>query len=139
MIPAPRSLATFRTRRGVYFGSYAMRPYLPVALLFRYPGTGDQADTHLAKAGRPGGVRFPAGIATHSTEQVFYFDDRDLLHCENYGLVVSGGALGAIPSRDMREFSGGHGPDQTQALFPRQPDRTSLPEPLLVSIGLVTN
>ena len=40
-------------------------------------------------------VRFPADIATHSTEQTLYFDQRGLLKRHDYNVEISGGTPAA--------------------------------------------
>jgi hypothetical protein len=49
---------------------------------------------------------FPPEIATHSTEQVFYFDKKGLLRRQDYNVDVLGGAPSANYASEHKEFSG---------------------------------
>src|SRR5258708_14376416 len=80
-------------------------------------------------------VRFPADIATHSTEQTLYFDQKGLLKRHDYDVEISGGTPAAHYVSDLREFYGIVFPTKRR-IFPRQPDGRSAPEPLVVSIDL---
>jgi hypothetical protein len=49
---------------------------------------------------------FPPEIATHSTEQVFYFDKESLLRRQDYKVDVLEGAPSANYASEHKEFSG---------------------------------
>jgi hypothetical protein len=51
-------------------------------------------------------VTFPLEIATHSTEQVFYFDKEGLLRRQDYNVDVLGGAPSANYASEYKKFSG---------------------------------
>jgi hypothetical protein len=80
-------------------------------------------------------VRFPSNIATHSTEQTLYFDQRGVLKRHDYGVEIAGGTQAAHYVSDLKEFLGIIFPTKHR-IFPRQPDGRSAPEPLVVSIDM---
>jgi len=80
-------------------------------------------------------VRFPADIATHSTEQTLYFDQQGLLKRHDYDVEISGGTAAAHYASGLKKFSGIVFPTKRR-IVPRQPNGHSVPEPLVVSIDL---
>ncbi|WP_406373839.1 hypothetical protein OH781_40510 [Streptomyces sp. NBC_01550] len=80
-------------------------------------------------------VRYPNHIATHSREQVFYFDRDGLLRRHDYDAEVSGSGPAAHYVTDHKEFNGIVVPT-TRRVYLRQPDGSRAPEPLVVSIDL---
>jgi hypothetical protein len=77
----------------------------------------------------------PADIATHSTEQTLYFDQRGMLKRHDYDVEITGGTPGAHHVSDLREFSGIVFPTKRR-IFPRQADGHSAAAPLVVSLDL---
>ena len=80
-------------------------------------------------------VRFPADIATHSTEQTLYFDRQGLLRRQDYNVEIDGTAGAAHYVYDHKEFSGIVFPTKRR-VFRRQPDGRPAPEPLIIAIDL---
>jgi len=80
-------------------------------------------------------VTFPAGVATHSAEQTFYFDQHGLLKRHDYDVEISGGTPAAHYVAEAEEFFGIRVP-MKHTIFGRRPDGTSAPEPLVVSIDV---
>ena len=121
-----------------YFAGSAMWTYLNTPFLLVRPGVESEELEPWRESGetwRRLKVRFPADIATHSTEQILYFDQQGLLKRHDYDVEISGGTAAAHYVSDLKEFSGIVFPT-TRRIFPRQPDGHSLPEPLVVSIDL---
>jgi hypothetical protein len=80
-------------------------------------------------------VRFPADIATHSTEQTLYFDRQGLLRRQDYNVEIDNTAGAAPYVYDHKEFSGIVFPTRRR-FFRRQSDGHPAPEPLIISIDL---
>jgi hypothetical protein len=121
-----------------YFAGCAMWTYLNTPFLLARPGVESKEIEPWQEAGetwRRLKVRFPPEIATHSTEQTLYFDQRGLLKRHDYDVEIAGGTPGAHYVSDLKEFSGIVFPTKRR-IFPRQADGHSLPEPLVVSIDL---
>jgi hypothetical protein len=121
-----------------YFAGCAMWTYLNTPFLLARPGVESSEVEPWQEAGetwRRLKVRFPKDIATHSTEQTLYFDQRGLLKRHDYDVEIAGGTPGAHYLSDLREVSGIVFPTKRR-IFPRQPDGHSAAEPLVVSIDL---
>jgi len=121
-----------------YFAGYAIWTYLNTPFLFALPGVETeeiQPWEEKGEAWRRLKVTFPAGIATHSAEQTFYFDQHGLLKRHDYDVEISGGTPAAHSVSELEEFSGILVPTK-HTIFGRQPDGTSAPEPLVVSIDV---
>ncbi|MFJ7071902.1 hypothetical protein [Streptomyces sp. NPDC098781] len=92
-----------------YFAGYAMWTYLTSPFTFGSPGfrteelppvvEGDEQWNRLK-------VTFPDEIATHSREQVFYFDQEGLLRRHDYTAEVINAGPAAHYAFDHREFGG---------------------------------
>jgi hypothetical protein len=80
-------------------------------------------------------VRFPSDIATHSTEQTLYFDQRGLLRRHDYDVEIAGGTPAVHYVSDLTTFLGIVIPAKHR-IFPRKPDGHSASEPLVVSIDM---
>jgi hypothetical protein len=121
-----------------YFAGCAMWTYLNTPFLLVRPGVQSDELEPWQEAGetwRRLRVRFPADIATHSTEQTLYFDQQGMLKRHDYDVQISGGTSAAHYVSDLKEFSSIMFPTKRR-IFPRQPDGQSMPEPLVVSIDL---
>jgi hypothetical protein len=121
-----------------YFAGYAMWTYLNTPFLFALPGVETrELDTwdENGETWRRLKVTFPQRIATHSTEQTFYFDQRGLLQRHDYDVDVAGGAPAAHYVSALTNVSGVIVPTK-HTIFPRQPDGSSAPAPLVVSIDI---
>ena len=121
-----------------YFAGYAMWTYLNTPFLFALPDveTEEIESWHEnGEAWRRLRVTFPPGIATHSAEQTFYFDQRGLLKRHDYDVDISGGTTAAHYVSELEEFSGIIVPTRHR-IFGRQPDGKAVPTPVVVSIDL---
>ncbi|WP_028935678.1 hypothetical protein [Pseudonocardia spinosispora] len=106
-----------------YFVNYALWNYLTFPFLLTYPGVrtseiepwqeGDETWRRLQ-------VTFPESIATHSTEQVFYFDDRFLQRRMDYAPRVVGSSPAAHYTSGHRTF-GGFTIPTLRHVYPRDP------------------
>jgi hypothetical protein len=121
-----------------YFAGYAMWTYMNTPFLFALPGVQAKEIDAWEENGevwRRLKVTFPLNIATHSTEQTFYFDQQGLLKRHDYNVDVSGGTPAAHYVSELEEFSGIIVPTKHR-IFGRQPDGKAVAEPLVVSIDL---
>lgn len=121
-----------------YFAGYAMWTYLTTPFLFATDGVATEELPEWRENGetwRLLRVTFPAGIITHSTEQTFYVGADGLLRRHDYDADVLGGSPVAHYIDGYTEISGIQVPTKRKVL-PRQPDGTSVPEPVIVSIDL---
>ena len=121
-----------------YFAGYAMWTYLNSPFLFALPGVETeeiQPWQENGEAWRRLKVRFPAGIATHSAEQTFYFDQHGLLKRHDYDVEISGGTPAAHSVSELKEFSGILVPTKHR-IFGRQADGSAAATPLVVSIDV---
>jgi len=78
-----------------YFAGCAMWTYLNTPFLLARPGVESEEIEPWKEAGetwRRLKVRFPNDIATHSTEQTLYFDQKGLLKRHDYDVEISGGS-----------------------------------------------
>jgi hypothetical protein len=93
----------------VYFSGYAIWTYLTSPFLLRLPNVRLEEMEPWDKQGqvwRRLKVTFPPEIATHSTEQVFYFDKEGLRRRQDYNVDVLGGAPSVNYTSEHKEFSG---------------------------------
>jgi hypothetical protein len=93
----------------VYFSGYAMWTYLTSPFLLKLPNVRTEEIEPWDEQGqvwRRLKATFPPDIATHSTEQVFYFDKKGLLRRQDYNVDVLGGAPSANYASEHKEFSG---------------------------------
>jgi hypothetical protein len=121
-----------------YFAGCAMWTYLNLPFLLTEAGVeswriepwnaGDETWERLR-------IRFPAHIATHSTEQTLYVGVDGLLKRHDYDVEIAGSTPGAHFISDYREVQGLMIPTRRR-IFPRQPDGQAMSEPLVVSIDL---
>lgn len=121
-----------------YFAGYAMWTYLTVPFVLAEPGFVTQALDPWEQDGetwRRLAVTFPESIATHSTQQTLYVDDKGLLRRHDYDVAIAGDTPGAHLISDYVEVQGLKFPTRRR-IFPRQPDGTAMAEPLVVSIDL---
>jgi hypothetical protein len=80
-------------------------------------------------------VRFPRNIASHSTEQEFYFGPDFLLRRHDYRLEIAGGTPIAQYVHDIIDADGFRFPSRRRA-FPRGPGSKPIRDLLLISIDL---
>jgi hypothetical protein len=101
--------ATWSDLQLAYFAGYAMWTYLNIPFLLARPGVESEEVEPWQESGetwRRLKVRFPADIATHSTEQTLYFDQQGLLRKQDYNVEIDGTAGTAHYVYDHKEFSG---------------------------------
>jgi hypothetical protein len=92
-----------------YFAGYAMWTYLTVPFIFASPGFRAEELTPVIEDGatwRRLKVTYPDSIATHSTEQLFYFDEAGLLRRHDYTAEVLKAGPAAHYTSDHKEFDG---------------------------------
>lgn len=123
----------------LYFAGYAIWNYLSEPFLLTNPGfeireidpwpEGNETWRRLQ-------VHFPPGVATHSPEQVFYFDEGGLLRRHDYTAEVFGSwAKAAHYCSEHKEFSGLVVPTRRR-VFPRKKNGQIRRHPLLVWIEI---
>jgi hypothetical protein len=121
-----------------YFAGYAMRTYLTSPFSLVTEGFESEEVEPWQENGetwRALRVRFPNSIATHSTEQTFYFDDKGLLIRHDYDVDVSAGSPAAHYVYDHKRFDGIIVPTKRR-IYIRGEDCKPQMVPLLVSIDL---
>jgi len=121
-----------------YFAGYAIWTYLNTPFLFALP----DVETREIDAWEENGevwhrlkATFPPSIATHSTEQTFYFDQQGLFRRHDYNVDISGGTPAAHYVSELKQFSGITVPTK-HLIYPRQPDGRPVPTQLVVSIDV---
>ncbi|MFJ3306719.1 hypothetical protein ACIPSA_27065 [Streptomyces sp. NPDC086549] len=122
----------------LYFGGYAVWNYLTAPYLLTLPGVHAEEVEPWHEAGtgeqwRRLRVTFPRGIATHNTEQVFFYDPSGLLRRHDYRAQVLGAPPAAHYSNAHLTVSGLVFPTR-RFVVPVQEDGRSLPDPKLVTI-----
>lgn len=121
-----------------YFVGTAMWTYLNMPFLLAAPGVVcEQVDdwTENGETWQRLKVTFPTEIATHSTVQTLYVDRNGLLRRHDYDVEIAGNTPGAHYISGYTDVQGLKFPTKRR-IFPRQPDGTSLADPLVVSIEL---
>jgi hypothetical protein len=121
-----------------YFAGYAMWTYLTTPFLFALPGVESEEIEPWQENGstwRRLQVLFPDTIASHSKQQVFYFDKSGLLQRHDYDVEIAGGNPAAHYVYEHRFVDGIIIPIKHR-VFIRRPDNTPLSEPLVVSVDL---
>jgi hypothetical protein len=121
-----------------YFAGCAMWTYLNTPFLLAQPDVQTEEIDPWDENGavwRRLRVRFPARIATHSSEQTLYVGDDGLLRRHDYDVEIAGNTPGAHLISDHIVVEGIKIPTRRR-IFPRAPDLTVVPEPLVVSIDL---
>jgi hypothetical protein len=109
-----------------YFLGYAVWNYLTTPFLLTYPGVRTREIGPHREDGQTWRrllVTFPAAIATHSTEQIFYFGDDGLLRRQDYAVDIDAGARMADYAEDYQTFGGLAFPTRRH-IYARHPDGT---------------
>jgi hypothetical protein len=121
-----------------YFNGYALWTYLTSPFLMTMPGfevveiePWQEAD----EVWRGLRATFPAGIASHSTLQDFYFGDDNLLRRHDYFVDVAGGFAGAHYVYDTVVVDGITFPTKRRA-YRRDADLQPIRDQLMVSIDV---
>jgi hypothetical protein len=122
-----------------YFAGYAMWTYMNTTFAFVLPGFEVEEIGEWQEAGetwRRLKVTFPDNIATHSKQQVFYYDGEGWLRRHDYDVEIAANSGAAHYLDDFQEFDGLVVPVK-QRIYVSQPDNTALkPEPVLVKLDL---
>jgi hypothetical protein len=121
-----------------YFAGYTMWTYLTSPFILKRPGVVVEEIAPWEESGeelRRLRVRFPADIATHSTEQTFYFDKTGLLVRHDYEVDIQGRNAAARYLSDYVTADGIVMPGKMR-IYPRGADNMPLPEPIIVSVDL---
>lgn len=121
-----------------YFSGYTMWTYLTSPFILKRPGVVCNEIEPWQENGetlRRLHVRFPDEIATHSTEQTFYFNKEGILYRHDYEVDIQGKNAAARYLTDPVKVDGIVLPSKMR-IYPRKPDNTPLPEPLIVSVDL---
>ena len=121
-----------------YFSGYAMWTYLTVPFSLTWAGFEvaeiepwqEQNETW-----RRLKVTFPPSIASHSTQQTFYFGADGLLCRHDYEVEIVGNYPGAHYVSEYQDVSGLLIPTKRR-VFARQPDNTPVRDFLVISIDL---
>jgi hypothetical protein len=122
-----------------YFAGYALWNYLNTPWLLAGAGVQTREIEPWEAGGRRWrrlAARFPAGLDTHSPEQVFYFDDDGLLRRHDYVAEVVGGWARAAHMCDRHVEAGGLTFPARRRVHPRGHGDRALPGPTLVSLAL---
>lgn len=121
-----------------YFAGYTMWTYLTSPFILKRPGVFIEEIDPWSENGEEWRrllVRFPDEIATHSTEQTFYFDARGLLVRHDYEVDIQGRNAAARYLSDYETADGIVMPGKMR-IYPRGADNRPLADPLIVSIDL---
>ena len=120
----------------VYFSGYAFWTYLTSPFLLKLPNVRTEEIEPWEEQGhvwRRLKATFPPEIATHSTEQVFYFDKEGLLRRQDYKVDVLEGAPSANYASEHKEFSGLVIPTRRR-IYRCRPDGQPIPDSTIVAI-----
>ncbi len=121
-----------------YFSGYAIWTYLTTPFLFVLPGfvTAEMEPwTENHEVWRRLRVVFPADVASHSTEQVFYFDAGGILRRQDYSADVLGGLPSANYAYDPKQFDGLVIPTRRR-VFARRTDNQPATDRIAVAIDI---
>ena len=121
-----------------YFAGYTMWTYLTSPFILRQPGVTYEEVEPWSEQGetwRRLRVTFPERIATHSTQQTFYFDSKGVLKRHDYEVDIQGSNPAARYLLDPIKVQGILLPTKMR-IYPRKEDNTPAPEPLIVTIDL---
>jgi hypothetical protein len=121
-----------------YFAGYTMWTYLTTPFILRRPGVVSREIEPWSENGetwRRLRVRFPEEIATHSTEQTFFIDERGLVRRHDYEVEIQGNNAAARYLLDHVEVSGIILPGRFR-VYPRNHDDSVLREPVIVAVDL---
>ena len=120
----------------LYFAGYALWNYVTAPFLLMRRGVHSQEIEPGASGLRRLAVRFPPDLPTHSPEQVYWFDQRGLIHWLDYTAEVFGRWARAAHHCDGHWQFDGITLATRRRVMPRGPGRRPLPGPTLVWIRL---
>ncbi|WP_315834360.1 hypothetical protein [Bradyrhizobium prioriisuperbiae] len=121
-----------------YFNGYALWTYLTSPFLLALPGVGVEEVEPWNEGGqvwRRLRATFPAGIATHSDKQDFFFDSELNLRRHDYNVDVAGGFDAAQYVDDTVDADGIRVQTRRRA-YRRGPDGRALTDVVMVAIDL---
>jgi hypothetical protein len=121
-----------------YFSGYAMWNYLNTPYIFTLPDVRTEEIEPFEENGerrRRLKVTFPDSVATHCSEQLFHIGDDGLIRRLDYAPWISAGMPTAHYLSDYRDFGGLKFATARRA-HRRNPDGTSLPQPIIVAIDI---
>ena len=121
-----------------FFVGCAMWTYLNVPFVLAWPGVeSEDAGVWLegGESWRRLVVHYPPELEVFSKRQTIYVGEEGLLRRMDYDIEIAGNTPGAHYVHDYVEVAGIKFPTRRR-IYPRQPDGTSLSEPLVVSIDL---
>jgi hypothetical protein len=121
-----------------YFLGYAMWNYLTAPFLLSYPGVSTQVLEPWVEDGQSWQrlqVSFPDSIATHNTEQVFYFDDAGRQQRHDYAPDIMGSPTSAHYTDRHQTFDGLVFPTRRRVVR-RLPDGTTDRSRVAISIDV---
>ncbi|WP_064707239.1 hypothetical protein [Rhizobium bangladeshense] len=121
-----------------YFAGIAMWTYFNIPFLLAEPGVVSEEAGDWQEKGETWHrlkVTFPHAVATHSAVQTLYVDEAGLLKRHDYDVEIAGDTPGAHYIGGYVEVQGIRFPTERR-IYPRQPDGSSLAEPLVVSIDI---
>jgi hypothetical protein len=121
-----------------YFSGYSMWNYLTLPFLLTHPSVQVRELDPWSEDGqtwRRLEATFGDNLATHNRVQTFYFDQTGLLRRHDYNPEVLGGAPAANYTDGHKTIGGIIFPTRRRVV-PCEPDGTTLPEPVLVTIDL---
>ena len=127
------------TLQMAYFIGYATWTALTTPFNFAMPGVQCEEIAPWDEYGerwRRLRVRFPPSLASHSREQIFYFDDAGLFQRHDYDIDVAGGWPVADYVAGHQHVAGIVVP-ASRLLLNRLPDNTPLAEPAILAVELV--
>ncbi|WP_321840786.1 hypothetical protein [Paraburkholderia bannensis] len=121
-----------------FFAGCAMWTYLNTPFVLAWPGVESEDAGEWKEQDqiwRKVVVRFPDSLEVFSKVQAIYVDADNLVRRLDYDVEIAGNTPGAHYVSDYTTVSGIRIPTKRR-IFPRLPDGSSLPEPLVVSIDL---
>jgi hypothetical protein len=120
----------------VYFSGSAEWTYLTTPFFVKLPGFKTEEIEPWSEAGqewRRLKVLFPPSIASHSTDQVFYFNKNGILCRHDYIAEVAGGRPAANYASNPKEF-GGFVMPTARRVYSRGPDNHPVTDRTIVAI-----
>jgi hypothetical protein len=121
-----------------YFAGYAMWTYLTMPFLMLADGIECQEVEPWVEDGetwRALKVTFPGSYATHSAEEIFYFDDKGLIRRNDYTAEIVNAAKSAHYLHDYQMFDGIMFPTRRR-VYRRGPAREPQKDLVIISVDL---
>jgi hypothetical protein len=121
-----------------YFAGYTMWTYLTSPFILAQPGVAAEEIAPWSEGGetwRRLRVTFPASIATHSREQIFYIDADGLIRRHDYEVEIQGNNAAARYLLEPVTVEGIVLSSKFR-VYPRNPDNMPATEPLIVGVDL---